>query len=1006
MTVERTAFDWVEAAAEIDRLNRTDPHAALDVAARWLEHEREAAGSEAGGASTASSGSSAVAAGSEGYARALRSHAHARRFLGHYDAAIGEYEEAEERFRALGLESESARTQIGHVTALRYKGRYGEAVELALRTKAYFVERGDELQAAKQALNLGTVYRPMGRLADALRSYREARAVFRRLGEQSFAADVEQNIGNVLVDLGRYEEALRHLRAAERIRRRLGLRTEVALTLLNIGILSRRRGDYGRALQVLTEARQIYETLGVERGARLVDLQVLPTCVALNLRDESRSAAERAIDGLRRLEMPFELGQALLAAGALAELDGELDQAVAHIAEAREIFGRLGNQVWEALARLQRARLVLQSGGASGEEGQAPVGDDSLTACPTSDTEGADPTSADAELTAAAFRRALEDCREATVAFKAAGALDHAAFGQLVEAAILARLADAQQAAPAEALARYRDVLLAAGALNADHLLYQAHAAVGALLQVADPDAATDSYRRAIDHLEAVRARALADDLKLSFLADKTDLYERVVGLLIGQGSAEALAEAYSFVERSKSRTLLEDLLGGATPARGGRQSRAARLAQRVRDLRTRLNEAYVLAYGGDAVPSSDSMSRSGQAGTVAQLEQEFAQATRDLQLAARAERPGAGPTGPAADRPGLPAGVALVEFYTVGQDVLAFIDSGDSGDGSEGLRLRSVTTLDEVALLADRLNFHIGKSALGSEYFLANLDKLRAGIERPLQQLYRAIVAPLEADLAGHTRLVIVPHGPLHGLPFHAFHDGTSYLAERFTIGYAPSAGVYQACVGAARPIGDRAVVVGIDDPGLPWVAREVDAVASAWPNATVLQGRTATGRALRRQVGRFDALHLATHGVFRADNPTFSSIKLNDTWLTVNDLAELARGAQLVTLSACETGVSGLTVGDEVVGLTRGILAAGCSTVVASLWTVSDECTAHLMDRFYAHLRGGAEPAAALQAAMLTLRSEYDHPYFWAAFVAIGGGLGGRWGMADGEYRRETSG
>src|SRR6185369_15455753 len=122
------------------------------------------------------------------------------------------------------------------------------------------------------------------------------------------------------------------------------------------------------------------------------------------------------------------------------------------------------------------------------------------------------------------------------------------------------------------------------------------------------------------------------------------------------------------------------------------------------------------------------------------------------------------------------------------------------------------------------------------------------------------------------------------------------------------------------------------------------------------VLRGRAATERALRRRVGRIDALHLATHGVFRADNPAFSSIKLADSWLTVNDLAEVARGAQLVTLSACESGVNGLSVGDEVIGLTRGLLAAGCSTIVASRCTVSAGRTAHLVADFYRQRRPGA--------------------------------------------------
>jgi CHAT domain-containing protein len=164
---------------------------------------------------------------------------------------------------------------------------------------------------------------------------------------------------------------------------------------------------------------------------------------------------------------------------------------------------------------------------------------------------------------------------------------------------------------------------------------------------------------------------------------------------------------------------------------------------------------------------------------------------------------------------------------------------------------------------------------------------------------------------------------------------------------------------------------------------------ISAIWQSASVAVGPRATSRVLRRHIGSFDLLHLATHGVFRADNPSFSSIKLADAWLTVRDLAELARGAQLVTLSACETGVNGITAGDEVIGLTRGLLSAGCSAVVASLWTVSDESTAQLMERFYARLREGAAPAVALRTAMLAIREQYDHPYFWAPFLVTGDGL-----------------
>jgi tetratricopeptide (TPR) repeat protein len=924
-----SGVDWISTAATIDRLNRSNPHDGLDAANAWLAQELGAASPE-------------------GVARALRARAHALRFLGQYDQAIEQYDQVEAQFSSLGLPAETARTQIGHVTALRYKGRYQDAVDLALRSRAFFVEHGDDVQAAKQSLNLGTLYRPMGRLRDAARAYREARAVFRRLGERSATADVEQNLGNVLVDLGQYEDAIRHLRAAERIRRQLGLRTEVALTLLNIGILSSRRGDYGRALQALTEAGQIYDSLGVDRGARMVDLEMLPACVALNLREESAAAAERAIEGLRRLAMPFELGQALLSAGRLAEADGNVELARAHTSEARAIFGEIGNRVWEDVARLQEARLLAQ---VAADE------------------------SADVDETE--LRESLASCRAATAELEQVGALDRAAFGLLIEGAVLARLGDVDAAH-----ACYARACETATRLNADHLLFQAYEAIGDLLASSAPGEAVESYRRAIEHLEAVRSRTVTAELKVAFLTDKSDVYERLVGLLIREPSTAAIAEAYRYVERSKSRTLLEDLQAGPASASRARGSRAARLAQRVRDLRTQLNTAYMAAYEGNAVP--ESFSRSGQGDSVADIEKALARATRELELAEASEPGHDAPVEPTAVALApLPDGDVLVEFYSVGPDLLAFVRRGSE------IELRSVAALEDVEPLVDRLSFQIGKCSLGTDYVMQNIQTLRRGIDRCLGQLYRHILEPIADLFEADDRLVIVPHGALHGLPFHAFHDGEGYLVDQYPITIVPSAAVFDACRQAARPIGDRALVVGIDDPGLPWVPREVEMVSAIWPTAQIAQGPKATSRALRHHVGSFDVLHLATHGVFRADNPAFSSIKLADAWLTVKDLAELARGAQLVTLSACETGVSGISPGDEVIGLTRGLLSAGCSSAVASLWTVSDESTARLMESFYAGLKTGVGPAEAMRTAMVGLREQYDHPYFWAPFVVVGDGL-----------------
>ena len=937
-TPSDTAERWATTVATIDRLNGHNPHLALEMSNAWLERE-------------------VAERSTEGIARATQARASSLRFLGHYDEALTEYENAEARFLALGLPVEAARTQIGHVSALRYKGRYQEAVELARQAREVFVAQGDDLLVARLANNLGNVYRSMGELREAGRAFSESRSMLRRVRRRSATTEIEQNLGlaeqnlgNVLVDLGQYDEALRHLSAAERIHRQLGLESQVAMTLGNIGLLFFQSGNYGRSLQAFTEARQIYTTLGVNRRACMVDMEMLPTYIALNLREESRAVADRAIDGMREHAMPLELGQSLLSGGRLAEADGDVELAHERTTEARLIFGQTGNKVWEEIARLQAARLLARIVSEQPEH----------------------------EL-ASALRQQRDECRAAIETLEGAGALDRAAYGRLVEGAIEAALGD-----PAAAHACYARALDAASRLDADHLQFQAYEALGVLLQESDPDAAATNFRRAIEHLESVRSRTVAAELKVAFLVDKADIYERLVRLLVREPTSANVQEAFDYVERSKSRALLDDLLLGSPTSARTRRSRVTRLARRVEELRTQLRTAYLSAYEGNALPADDTLSRTGRGESITDLEGALAQASRQLELAQASEDASRRTIDELAlARTPLPAGDVLLEYYCVGSDLLAFVRRGVE------VELRPVADMEDVEALVDKLSFQIGKCSLGSDYVMANLETLRRGIDRCLQSLYRKIVEPIADLLRDGDRLVVVPHGALHGLPFHAFHDGEGYLLDRFAIAVAPSAAVMHACRQAARPIGDRALIVGIDDPSLPMVPHEVAAIGQSWESAKVALGPRATSTTLRRHVGKFDVLHLATHGVFRADNPSFSSIKLADAWLTVRDLTEIARGAQLVTLSACETGVNGISAGDEVIGLTRGLLGAGCSAVVASLWTVSDESTARLMERFYASLRTGEPPAAALRAAMLAIRDRYDHPYFWAPFMVIGDGL-----------------
>ena len=116
------------------------------------------------------------------------------------------------------------------------------------------------------------------------------------------------------------------------------------------------------------------------------------------------------------------------------------------------------------------------------------------------------------------------------------------------------------------------------------------------------------------------------------------------------------------------------------------------------------------------------------------------------------------------------------------------------------------------------------------------------------------------------------------------------------------------------------------------------------------------------------------------------FSSLKLGDTWLNLFDIFNLQLGAELTVLSACETGISAVWEGDELLGLARGFLYAGTPSLLVSLWTVHDRSTAKLMRRFYEGLARGLSKSRAVQDAMISVKAEFPHPYYWAPFILLG--------------------
>jgi CHAT domain-containing protein len=188
---------------------------------------------------------------------------------------------------------------------------------------------------------------------------------------------------------------------------------------------------------------------------------------------------------------------------------------------------------------------------------------------------------------------------------------------------------------------------------------------------------------------------------------------------------------------------------------------------------------------------------------------------------------------------------------------------------------------------------------------------------------------------------------------------------------------------------------------PRLPFTRLEAEQILALAPktdNLQVMDFKANRAAALHPDLRQYRYLHFATHGLLDSERPGLSALVLSlvdeqgkpqDGFLRAHELYNLQLPAELVVLSACQTGLGKDVKGEGLVGLTRAFLSAGAARVVVSLWNVNDRATADLMTKFYRQmLKEGQRPAAALRAAQLELgqQKQWQAPYYWAAFTLQG--------------------
>ena len=301
-------------------------------------------------------------------------------------------------------------------------------------------------------------------------------------------------------------------------------------------------------------------------------------------------------------------------------------------------------------------------------------------------------------------------------------------------------------------------------------------------------------------------------------------------------------------------------------------------------------------------------------------------------------------------------------------------------------LEIQPVTSTSRFNGVLRLLKFQLAKFRLGAEYTGIFGDSLTQSAQAHLKSLYDELLSPIRSRL-NSAHLLIVPHGPLHYVPFHALFDGEKYVIDDHTVSYAPSLSVYSVCTKTATNASGPMLLMGIPDERAPLIEKEINSISSIWASSKAYLGPEAAEHILRNEGSKCRILHIATHGHFRQDSPLFSRIRLGSSYLSLYDIYQLRLPAELVTLSGCATGMNVVAAGDELIGLARGLFQAGAQSLLLSLWDAHDASTAEFMHAFYVRLQQGLAKATALKQAMLEARERYPQPYQWAPFVLLGG-------------------
>ncbi len=850
--------------------------------------------------------------------------------LGQYPKALESYEQSLVISKAIGNKSGEGITlnNIGEV--YQSLGQYPKALEYYQQALLISKAIGNKSGEGTILGNIGVIYQSLGQYPKALEYYQQSLAISKAIGDKSGEGTILGNIGAVYDSLGQYPKALEYYQQSLTISKAIGDKSGEGITLNNISSVYRSLGQYPKALEYYQQSLAISKAIGNKTGEGATLNNIGAVYNSLGQYPKALEYFQQSLTISKVIGDKSGEGNTLNNIGEVYRSLGQYPKALEYFQQAFVISKAIGNKSGEGVT-LNNIGLAYDS------LGQYPKAleyfQQSLTISKViGDKSGEGGALNNIGLvydSLGQYPQALEYYQQSLVIRKAIGNKSGESSTLNNIGAVYNSLGQYPQA-----LEYHQQSLVISKAVgNKDGEGTTLNNIGAILLAQKKPTRAEKSLREAIAIWETIRGsknnsgQGLSDSDKVSFADRVAITYKLLQKALIQQNKPQAALE---ISERARARALAE------------------LLASKIITTNTTSSQA---------IRQAPSLSK--------------------IQQIAKNKQ------------------ATLVQYSIIDDDLIYIWVIKPNGEiVFKQSKLPAKTKLKDL-IVATRQN-------IGAETRPDNISEAPGD----LKQLYKLLIEPIAKDLPTNpeSEVIILPQRELFLVPFAALQDAQEkYLIEKHTLTIAPSIQVLGLTNTKRSQHSGKPVVVG--NPIMPTdyknqagepvaLANLPGSEAEAKTVAEILQVAPLIGKAAdKQQVVKFlqdsPIVHLATHGLLgtlKGDIP--GAIVLTNGFLTASEIFDMQLQADLVVLSACDTGRGDLT-GDGVVGLSRSLAVAGVPSVIVSLWEVSDDATKALMSEFYRNLRvKKLAKSRALRQAMLTTMQEYPKPVLWSAFTLVGEG------------------